>query len=383
MDISEQYNRYKKYLEFDPSNTQLFAQTIEFALKANDFSGAWELAVKAIEDHPEDLDCRYQAVTAALATHHYNDAIEWLSVVINTVQPPVWALYNHVYSLFQVGDYDCVIDYIDSIQTQVKDVPKIMLLKARSLHFQAEYTACEEVLVSYLSSNPEDAEALGCLSLLLLDMDNIERAEQTGLKALENDASQFEALLSMATIKLTLYDPKSALTFIDRALSIAPKAGRALAVKGQLLLIGNDYEQATAVFETALETMPSHVGTWHGLAWCYLLEDQYDKCQRAFENALHLDHNFSESHGGLALVSAIQNKLSVADEHLVRALRLNRRCFTGLFAKAMLLRKRGKDKEADKIITRILKSPAAAGALPLREVAGNLISKLDESLDDQ
>ncbi|MGF1731262.1 tetratricopeptide repeat protein [Photobacterium kasasachensis] len=383
MDVSEQYKRYKKYLEFDAENTQLLAQTIEFALKANDFNGAWELAVRAMQEHSEDLSCRYQAITTAIATHKYNEAISWLSATISTDQPPVWALYNYVYSLLQLGDYDGVIGYVDSIQVQLEEIPQIMLLKARALHFNAEYTACEEALVAYLSSNPEDAEALGCLSLVLLDMGTIEQAELTGLKALELNAKQFESLLTMATIKLAQHDPKKALAYAEQALSIAPNAGRALTIKGQLLLIESDYEQAMVVFEKAIETIPSHIGTWHGLAWCYLLSDQYDKSERAFENALQLDHNFAESHGGLALVCAIQNKFDDADEHLARALRLNRRCFTGLFARAMILRKRGKDKEADKIITAILKSPAAAGALPLREVAGNLISKLNESFDDK
>lgn len=383
MELLEQYNRYRKYLEFDPENSQLLAQTIEVGLKFGEIQGAWELAQEAMKHFPDDTACRYQAVTAALASHHYADAIQWVSDILRTDSVPAWAQYDYAYALFQSADFDGAIAYITTVLSQADPVPRIELLMARSLHFKARYSEGESVVSTFLVSHPGDPEALGLQSLLLLDMGNSEGAGKAAEAALSQDDRQFEALLAMAVVQQGLRHFHKASELIDKALGIAPSVGRALSVKGQLLLAEGNHPGAMAAFEQAVKSMPSHIGTWHGLAWCYLLSDQFEKCREAFEAALLLDRNFAESHGGLALISHIMGDERKANEHLERALRLDRFCFTGLFVKAMRLRGEGNNEEADRIINSILAATPSGETLPLKELAEDIITKMIKQSDDQ
>jgi Tfp pilus assembly protein PilF len=55
-----------------------------------------------------------------------------------------------------------------------------------------------------------------------------------------------------------------------------------------------------------------------------------------FERALSLDRNFAESHGGRAVVAALQKRTDVARESASVALRLDPNCLSALYAKAIL-----------------------------------------------
>ncbi|MCG3723683.1 tetratricopeptide repeat protein [Vibrio cincinnatiensis] len=381
--LEQQYNRYRKYLEIDPENNQLLAQTIELGLKSGEVQGAWELAQDAMNRFPEDYSCRYQAVTAALASHHYTDVIQWLSDIISSSPAPVWAQYNYAYALFQIGKFDSVIDYVTTVLKQAVPVPRIELIMARSLHFKGYYSEGASVMSSFLNDHPGDPEALGVMSLLFLDMNATERAEKAAEEALCKDGGQVEALLAMAAIQWAQRNHQKASALIDKALTIAPSVGRALSIKGQLLLAEGNHLNAMKVFELAVKSIPSHIGTWHGLAWCYLFTDQFEKCREAFEAALELDRNFAESHGGLALIAHIMRDEHEVNEHLERALRLDRSCFTGLFVQAMLLRDNGKNEEADIIIDSILAATPSGEVLPLKEIAEDIIRRMIEQSDDE
>jgi hypothetical protein len=56
----------------------------------------------------------------------------------------------------------------------------------------------------------------------------------------------------------------------------------------------------------------------------------------SFENALALDRNFAESHGGLAVVFALQSQAHKAQEYAEVALKLDRNNISGRYAQALL-----------------------------------------------
>jgi Tfp pilus assembly protein PilF len=97
-----------------------------------------------------------------------------------------------------------------------------------------------------------------------------------------------------------------------------------------------DLPRARTEFEKAVANMPEHIGTWHALAWCQILMKDLDGAAANFERALSLDRNFAESHGGRAVVAALQKRTDVAGESASVALRLDPHCLSALYAKAIL-----------------------------------------------
>lgn len=60
------------------------------------------------------------------------------------------------------------------------------------------------------------------------------------------------------------------------------------------------------------------------------------EAEQTFRKALALDRNFGESHGGLAVVSALQGKKSEAEEGVQRALRLDPEGLSARYAEMVL-----------------------------------------------
>ncbi|KUI97033.1 tetratricopeptide repeat protein [Vibrio sp. MEBiC08052] len=376
MNTTEKYTRYKKYLEFDPDNSLLLSQVIEISLKMNDFQTSWPLAIKAASQHSDDIHCLYQAIHAALATHHYQEAFDWLEPIVANKPTPSWAIYDYAYVLLQQKQYQAVSDYIDSFDYVIDEMPQALVLQAKSLHCLDRFSESQQLLEQYLKLHPEDAEAYGYLSMVLLDQGLVADAETVGREALELDENQLYALITMGNVCLHNTDVDAANQYCDSALEMFPNVGRLLTLKGQLLSLAHHYHDAVQYFERATQVM-SHIGTWHGLAWCYLFLDQFNQCEAAFKAALDLNPNFAESQGGMALAHVLKDDIPTAKQYLSVALKLDRHCVTGLFTKVILLRKEGQDAKANTIIQAILNSPLEGRDQLLKEAVLALMSKVE------
>jgi Tfp pilus assembly protein PilF len=95
--------------------------------------------------------------------------------------------------------------------------------------------------------------------------------------------------------------------------------------------------------------MPSHIGSWHALAWCQMLRKDFAAAEASFSRSLELDRNFSESHGGLAVLAAMRGDDASAKPLIERALRLDGQSFSGRYAQSLLLRK-SRPEVADKLV---------------------------------
>jgi tetratricopeptide (TPR) repeat protein len=107
-------------------------------------------------------------------------------------------------------------------------------------------------------------------------------------------------------------------------------------MRGFAALLANDLPGARAAFLKAVAAMPQHIGTWHGLGWTQIVQGDLAAAHSSFNTALALDRNFAESHGGLAVVLALQSKREMAAEHAELALRLDRANLSGRYAQALL-----------------------------------------------
>jgi Tfp pilus assembly protein PilF len=113
--------------------------------------------------------------------------------------------------------------------------------------------------------------------------------------------------------------------------------------------------------------MPQHIGSWHGLAWCQLMRGDVEAARASFEAALVLDRNFGETHGGLAVIAALQGRKQEASEAIERAQRLDRSGLSARYAQA-LLDGNAQDAQALKALaTRMLKGRPGFDAMRLLE----------------
>ena len=97
------------------------------------------------------------------------------------------------------------------------------------------------------------------------------------------------------------------------------------------------------------------------LAWTeYLLGDK-QAAFAAFRAAFATDPTFADSQAGMAIVALDNNDIDSAEVFVDKAIRLDKRGFTGRYAHALLLNAKGETAQAEQLIQLMLKASAEDG----------------------
>jgi tetratricopeptide (TPR) repeat protein len=209
-----------------------------------------------------------------------------------------------------------------------------------------------------VTSGPRLAEALGLRALLQLDMGEGQVAAAMATQALALDPDQHEAGLALGTLALWQQRIDESLVLFQHVLARQPQSGRALLGLGQNWMLRGDVAAARAALERATQVMPGHIGSWHALAWCQLIEGDLAGAKHSFDRAFAIDRTFGETHGGFALVHALRGERAEAEESIKRATRLSPEGATARYAQSLLLLDEGKVERAQAIVDGIVAKPA-------------------------
>jgi Tfp pilus assembly protein PilF len=133
-------------------------------------------------------------------------------------------------------------------------------------------------------------------------------------------------------------------------------------------MLAQNLPKAIEDLKNAVRYMPNHIGTWHALAWCMIVSNDLASARESFDKAMEIDHNFGETHGGLAVIAVMEGRLTEAEGLIKRALRLDPRSFAARFAQSLMLAQRGKPEVAQELIQKILKSPVMEGGESLQDI---------------
>lgn len=118
---------------------------------------------------------------------------------------------------------------------------------------------------------------------------------------------------------------------------------------------------AVTGFQRAISLMPMHIGTWHGQGWTHILRKDLAAARVSFEKALELDRNFAESHGGLAVVLALQGEAEAAKGQLELADRLDGANLSARYAQAVLSGDAQNAEFVQRLAERLLKARVQRG----------------------
>uniref|UniRef100_UPI00037FB6E4 tetratricopeptide repeat protein n=1 Tax=Cupriavidus sp. UYPR2.512 TaxID=1080187 RepID=UPI00037FB6E4 len=190
----------------------------------------------------------------------------------------------------------------------------------------------EQRLATHLVS----ADALGVASLMALDGGRLAEARVWSERALEANPDQIEALVSRGSLALGDQQTRIARASFERALTVNALDGRSWSGLAFANMLEQRLDLALEAFQRAVANMTGHIGTWIGLGWCQFLRRDVSAARDAFERALHLDRNFAESHGALAVALAAQGLRAEAEIEIDIALRLDRTSLSARYAQGIL-----------------------------------------------
>jgi tetratricopeptide (TPR) repeat protein len=354
------------FADSDPANPILLCDLLDELLSValvDEATARIATAPAALRELP---GVRFREARCALLRGDAKAAVDLLQSLRTSMKDvPAGVVHDLAYALLAQGKADEAMQTLTSAHERDKDgdVVVLALLNARILHRQQQCDAALEVLAP-IQSGARLPEVQGLRALLLMDMGDTARASIEAEQALKTDPDQHEAGIVHGTLALQSQRLQESTAAFERVLAKHPESGRAWLGLGQDLMLRGDVPAARALLTRASIQMPDHIGTWHALAWCQLLEGDLAGAKHSFDKAFALDRTFGETHGGFALVHALRGERKEAEESIKRALRLDPQGRSARYAQSVLLLDEGRIDEARAITDSILARTPGIAAVP-------------------
>ena len=324
--LRERIVRLTNFLDQDRANDSLRQELFDCLLTAREFEQARQIADEAWREGRSPAWQYRRAVAARLngqAAEAVADlrnlvgaGIHELSVVLELARAEVDA-GDAVSAAQRLGAIDVPgmpLELAESVMVTL--VPALMatgaLAKAIAL--------CQQ----FLTRHPGSGKVMGMLGTALLDAEQlddaralVEASDRAGI--LDPNLSTVAGFVDVAAGRVVRARER-----FGETLRVAPSVGRAHLGMGLVCAYDNELAAARRSFSTAVSIMPTHLGSWHALAWIQLLQDDLPAAEATFMQAMAQDHNFGDTHGGLAIVAALRGQQTSAQEHIRTGKRLDR-----------------------------------------------------------
>jgi tetratricopeptide (TPR) repeat protein len=333
---SEALSRLLGYLDADPANPALLADTAAAALGDQQPGVADELLDRYEAVRPLPPGLLNLRGMIALADDRFEDAATVFESLLATAPSDPVLRFNLAYARSMLGDHQAVIDLIDNEVAAA--APRAVALKTHALHVLGDTEAAVAWGRPFAEALEGDADLMSALSVAALDNEDIELARAYAEKA----GDTHEGLSTLGLLALGDQDLTQSTSLFDQALEVFPDSARALMGKGLTLMLSEQPDKAAPLIDRSAEIFVDHLGTWITAGWAYFAKGDMATARQRFEHALALDDTFAESHGALAVLDIVEGNIDSARRRADVALRLDRECLSAALARSLLLTADGK-----------------------------------------
>ncbi|MEH6461582.1 tetratricopeptide repeat protein [Chitinimonas sp. JJ19] len=343
--------RFLGYLEQDPDNIQLLLDTAELCFSAGDLAQGEALLDQGLAKWPAHPALAHRRALLCLQQNDPTTALALLNSLQGMGHAAPGLAYNLAYAKYQTQDFSGALAHLTQLSAdELAQLPHALHLWVLSLHQLGQLPAARAKAEQALAQRPEDAEMAGMLSLVCLDDNDAAACLRWGRYSLDHLPDQLHALIATGSVDIVESGPDVAIPKLQRALALAPKAGRAWSALALAYFYQRQFAEAEQAFEQAVHHMPEHIGTWHAYGWLHLLQGRLDQAETCFRQALALDRNFGESYGGLAVVAHLKGQQAEADPLLARARRLSPGGISSRYIDLLQAQSTGDSKAAEQLV---------------------------------
>ncbi|NRR31449.1 tetratricopeptide repeat protein [Oxalobacteraceae bacterium] len=328
--------RSEGYLAADPGNPELMALVIDLSLSLGQVERAEKHAAAALAQLPNDAFFQSRMGNVLIASKQWAQA-EQLFAGLLAQHPDVNLAYNLAYAQVWQGRHADAYATMAPFAKLLDLAPAAVTLMVRALHHMGELDQAIALVAAQIDRCQGDPVFLAAASVVYLDAGQLEEAEHLSVLSLESGHKRpLEALVVGGSLALARTDTAAAAKQFEEALALNPTEGRSWSGLGMASLLKRDLPGARAQLEKAVQYLPGHIGTWHTLGWTQIFQGDLAGAEQVFRQALALDRNFGDSHGGLAVVQAMQGARELAEASIARALGLDPQSLSARYAQMVL-----------------------------------------------
>ncbi|MBX8495392.1 lipopolysaccharide assembly protein LapB [Pseudomonas cichorii] len=346
--------RLLTYLGHDPTNLSLLVDALSLAIDFGDSSYGQQL-IDHIKIHAIEAPTVFAlAAHLSLQAGQYTAAATFGDKAIEGGVEHLAVIFNTATGHFHSRNYASTHALLSRLSNDPESPATLLMMHARALH-QLEETEEAELLVSRAQKQePSNTEIRGLLALLKYENDNLSPALITAHETLADDPDQLDALIACASVHFEQNNITASRSAWLHTVKTHPECGRAWSGLARLEFNELEFDAAQEHLKTAVQFMPDHIGTWHLLAWIYILRKDSAQARQALNRSYALDRTFGETHGGLAIVDIMDGMKESARKGIRRALKLKPDCLSARYAEALLLQESGQPEKAAQLIDQVL-----------------------------
>jgi tetratricopeptide (TPR) repeat protein len=360
----ERFRRLLAYLEADPDNPALLADTIRAGLDAGERDGPEALADRLRLVTPGGFEGEY--LTGIVAMHRGDFAAaapRFARLFESDDQAAV--RFNLAWSRAMLGEKQAALELLSPATTG--SIASAAMLRVQLLHEAGDFDGALAEGKAALTRFPDDRGLLAAMATLALDVEDGALARDCAMRAGDHP----EALAAVGVLELDAGDTAAARSAFERALALRDHNPRAWIGRGLAGLVEHDPAQAARDLDRGAQQFGDHIGSWIAAGWAHYVAGDVAAAAQRFERALAIDPAFAESHGSLAVIDIARGDRDAARRRTATALRLDRACFSAALAQALLAS--DDPDRAAAIVERAMTTPIDGGAMTLTRYLAGLV----------
>ncbi|HEX5126410.1 MAG TPA: tetratricopeptide repeat protein [Rhodocyclaceae bacterium] len=370
-----QLERLLNYLAQDPDNPQLLSDVAHLEYLAGQNDQAWIHADKA--SAMETSPALAHTIKGLLASDRgaMQEASGYFADALHRGENDPYILFRYAQALALSEKFAEAEMPAREAAKNPERAPDAEALLVRVLHYLGNIEDAIVIAETAIAAGRESARLHSMLTTLYIDNSDFEKCAQACERALQLNPDDPEALAAHGIMALNELKGEAALADFQRSISSQPSNGRAHLGEGLSFMLSGDLGRAAESMTHATERMPQHIGTHHALAWCHILNKNADAAEKALNTAYELNHNFGETHGGLAIVAIMRGQLDAAKKYAQQAIRLDNEGVSARFAQVLIQQACGHPARAQQMMDHLLTQPILAGGQSVKQAVATYLAQ--------
>jgi tetratricopeptide (TPR) repeat protein len=362
----ESVARYEAYLKADPDNPHLLVALGDLYHRSGKFDQALGCYEKCLAGNPEHSIALSRVASVLISQHRFVEAERALRRALSAGEPDAALLHNLGLSLYCQQRWAEALDAFRQAQALGLDAIDNVRYRTYALHHLGDTEHAIEACKQWLERDPGEA-VNGYLAILEMDHGDMPSAHQRAEAVLAKHPDNPDAALVQGMWLTEHQEIDSARGHFEAVVRAEPENPRGWLGIGLVRLYQEETAAAIEAIETAFRQMPKHVGTLVTLGWAKFANRDLAGAEQTFRQAIALDRNFGEAHGGLAITLVFLKRYGEARRATRLALKLNPQGFGAIYAQGALLALDGKRPEGEAKVAKALLRSVTADGLPLIE----------------
>jgi tetratricopeptide (TPR) repeat protein len=340
----------KQFMRTDTEFDTAVREGIE-AFNTGNFESAVEAFRVAAEIHPEYADIRFKLGLSHLRAGKHEPARHELEAALSINPKYAEALFYTGISYLDQRIYREALERFERAAELKPDYADLQCFLGSTYFYLGDLEKAKRALELSLALSPSFCKARYYYGLLLYAIGENKRAIEFLSEATKGEEKEGQVDLSFALVHLREGNLEEAMSILKDILEAGGESADVLYFIGETYLRMEKFDEAERFFRAALDANPHFLRAKEKLAAILLRKGDFDAAEGVLEP---LDNSFADLYKVLGDVKFYRGQLDAAEALYRKGLAVNSEYGEAALSLALTLRKKGRDAEADEILTRLV-----------------------------